>query len=147
MPMTVESHLAPARKAHLLYGCPAMRVDGKPPLLDIACRNATHQKLIDSVGQRPLDMLASDRAGRPKAVVRALRQLFDAHRVLRRLGPYSFHVTQVYELRRDGAPLYALVPGAVGASHALDAAAREGLPRSVLSRATQVNKLSPRPCL
>ena len=35
----------------------------------------------------------------------------------------------------DGSPLYTMVAGAVGSSHALDAAAREGLPAAVLERA------------
>jgi len=80
-----------------------MRVDGKPPLFHIVCWSATHQKLIDNGGQRPLDVFAEDKAG-PNAVVRAFRKLFDAHRMLKRLGAYSFDVTHVYELRRDGAP-------------------------------------------
>jgi hypothetical protein len=38
----------------------------------------------------------------------------------------------------DGTPLYTMLPGAVGSSHALDAASREGLPEHVLSRASEL---------
>ena len=38
----------------------------------------------------------------------------------------------------DGTPLYTLIPGAVGSSHALDAARREGLPSAILERAAQL---------
>ena len=38
----------------------------------------------------------------------------------------------------EGLPLYTLVPGAVGSSHALDAAKREGLPDAILERASQL---------
>ena len=47
-------------------------------------------------------------------------------------------MTGAMALAADGSPLYTMVPGAVGSSHALDAAKREGLPESVLSRAASL---------
>ena len=38
----------------------------------------------------------------------------------------------------DGAPLFMLLPGALGGSHALDAASREALPESVIRRAAEL---------
>ena len=38
----------------------------------------------------------------------------------------------------DGTPLYTMLPGAVGSSHALDAAKREGLPDIIIERASQL---------
>lgn len=38
----------------------------------------------------------------------------------------------------DGSPLYTVLPGAVGSSHALDAATKEGIPTSVLRRAGEL---------
>jgi len=40
--------------------------------------------------------------------------------------------------KEDGTPLFTMLPGAVGSSHALDAAAREGLPEDVIARAKQL---------
>ena len=38
----------------------------------------------------------------------------------------------------DGTPLYQVIPGAIGSSHALAAAEREGLPAEILARAAQL---------
>ena len=82
-----------------------MQIDGKPPRFHIVCWSATHQKLIDNGGQRPLDIFTEDKAG-PKAVGRAFRQLFGKHKVLKNIGSYSFDVTHVRELQRNGLPCH-----------------------------------------
>jgi hypothetical protein len=58
---------------------------------------------------------------------------------LKRLGLADARIAVgAMALSPAGEPLYSLVLGAVGSSHALDAAAREGLPAALLERAQQL---------